>query len=289
MGQLAIYSFDTDTPNANISPSSPWVKAGATPMTALAAAAVHGSLGGRITAPTSLCTLSWVNPGGSGTTTHVIDCYVRPRAVPGNLYIFSLADGATSRGSVRIQADGLMALRDGMTAVATSSTPIAIDGSQVYRMAWMVNTSGQELRVYEGEGITPLLTLTGALTNAAHKTLIAGLTSNLADAAVDIDTVRIADEWLPPFGTPSIPLPTPTGFTVTPQTGSVAALCSWSAVAGAGSYEIDVDVPSAAPGVWDDVTVVTVTSGTSRMLTAADGLEPGRAYRARVRAMPVTP
>lgn len=85
------------------------------------------------------------------------------------------------------------------------------------------------------------------------------------------------------IGPLQVPLATPTGLTFTPSSSAVAITAAWGVVSGAANYELNVQVKTA--GTWGDLNTFVVT-GTSRVLTATDGLVSGGLYRARVRAMP---
>lgn len=197
---LSSFEFDDKTPDQAVSASPPWYlsSGGSETITALAAAAVHGPLGGRISSASSYRGVYYREP--QTTDTRVIDFYVRPTAVPANAYIMALLDGTTNRADVRINSAGTVAIRNAFVAVATSTETLALDGTVTYRFAWKVSTTGQELRVYVGESTTPLFTLSGALTNASHTDIGAGLTAASAGFTADFDTIRIADDWLAPFG-----------------------------------------------------------------------------------------
>jgi hypothetical protein len=84
---------------------------------------------------------------------------------------------------------------------------------------------------------------------------------------------------------PGTQLPTPTGLTFTAVPGVRQLDGAWNAVSGAGGYDWQVEVQDGA--VWlpfDDGANPAQT--TTFMLTAADGVEWGTTYRARVRATP---
>ena len=190
MAILATFDFDSFTSGAEVSATAPWAKLGATSMIASPAAAAHGPLGGRIVDPTSQCAMEWTE--AQTTSARVMDVYVTPRTIPAATYVLSCTDGATPRASARFNADGTVSIRNVSTAVATSA--LALTFGVTYRFAWRVATTGQELRVFEGESETPLITLTGAVTDATHNKLLAGMPALASGAAVDIETIRIADE-----------------------------------------------------------------------------------------------
>lgn len=279
MALLSTYNFEGQTPGATAAASSPWaLGTGSTDITVATAAAVHGTVGGRISAASSYRTIAWQE--AQTTATRVIDGYFILRAQTANAYLLGMLDGATFRGDVRVNTNGTVSIRNGSTAVGTSAEALALN--TLYRFAWKLSTSGQELRVYAGESTTPLFTLTGALTSAQHTDLRAGLTAGSSGFSVDFDTIRIADDWLTPVN-PAVPLDTPTGFTFVAHSSMVQIAASWSAVAGAVTYELQVQ--ELVSGVWEDLNTFS-GSATSRTLGTAQGLAEGGTYRGRVRALP---
>lgn len=279
MTLLSTFDFEGQTAGANVAASSPWqMSSSSGVMTIASAAAVHGTVGGRINNTASYRAVGYVE--AAGTATRVIDAYITPRAIPANAYVMALMDGTTSRGDVRINTNGTVSIRNGVSAVATSTA--VLDMNTPYRFAWRTSTSGQELRVYAGETSVPLFTLTGALTSNSHTTLFAGLTAASSGTALDVDTIRIADDWLTPVA-PSTPLATPTGFTFVASSGVVSITAEWGAVAGAATYDLQVE--EYVDGAWELLNTFS-GSATSRTLTTAQGLVEGGAYRGRVRAVP---
>ena len=242
MGQLAIFDFDAQTPNAEVTASAPWSSLGEGSMIASAAAAAHGALGGRIDTPTALRQIRWAE--ASSTATRVADMYIRVRALPNMAYILGLMDGASSRASARINTDRTVSIRNTTTAVATSAVALELD--QLYRIAWRISTSGQELRVYEGESETPLFTLTGALTDATHTLIGFGMTALSGGFAADYDDLRVGDDWLPAVD-PQIPLDTPV-LTLGAKTNASSygasdgsQVVTWPPVAGAHHYVAEIN------------------------------------------------
>lgn len=197
MALISTYDFEGQTPGANIANSGSWdVGSGTTPFTAESAAAVHGSIGGRISSATSYRAFGYNET--STTQTRVFDVYITPRVVSSNTYVMVLTDtGSTQRADVRINSAGTVSMRNVFSAVATSTVTLSMNTT--YRFSWRISTSGQELRVYAGESATPLFTLTGALTSASHVRMAFGLVAASSGFSADYDTARIADDWLSPY------------------------------------------------------------------------------------------
>lgn len=279
MTLLSTYNFEGQTDGANAAASSPWeIGTGTTPIVVENDAAVHGSVGGRISAAASYRAIAWVEAQTSAA--RVIDVYIVLKAISANASIIACHDGATQRGDVRITSSRTVQLRNGTSAVATSSEVLSLD--TVYRFSWWFSSTGQELRVYEGESSTPLFTLTGAVTNALHTSLRAGLAAASSGFSLDFDTIRIADDWLAPVN-PSLPLATPGSFTFVPDATAPEIVATWADVTGEDHYELQVQKHVAS--VWTEHDVYEVV-GTTRTLDDSDGIEAGTAYRGRVRAMP---
>lgn len=279
MTLLSTYNFEGQTDGANAAASSPWeIGTGTTPIVVENDAAVHGTVGGRISAATSYRAIAWVE--SVTTAARIIDAYITPRAVSANAPVLACHDDATQRGDVRINAARTVSIRNGTSAVATSSEVLALDTT--YRFAWRISTTGQELRVYEGESTTPLFTLTGVLSNAQHTSLRCGLSAASAGYSGDFDTIRIADDWLPPVN-PSVPLATPGSFTFVADETEIEIVATWADVTGEDHYELEVQKQVAS--VWTAHDVYDVV-GTTITLDDTDGIEAGTAYRGRVRAMP---
>ena len=196
---LASYTFESDTPDAAISPSSPWSQSGggSTPFTASTAAAIHGSLGGRISAATQNRMLEHTS-GSTHTNTRVVDLYIIPRAVAANSVFAAIRDlgASTTRGDIRINTDRTVTIRNGAAATATSTTVLALDAT--YRIAWKTTTSeGQSARIYNATGDL-IETISGALSNNTHDNIRCGLIVASSGYSADYDSIRIGDDWLAP-------------------------------------------------------------------------------------------
>lgn len=285
MTLLATLDFDDQTPGQPVSVSLPWnlSTAGTAPVIALAESAIHGALGARVSSTDSYRGIYYKEAQTSDT--RVIDFYMRPMFVLSNTFVAKVIDGSTSRAEIRLNSNGTVSIRDGWTSVDTSTETLALNGSAVYRFAWMISTSGQELRVYAGESTTPLFTLAGSLADASHTDIGAGLTSTPEGFTADYDTIRVADDWLPPFGAAEEPLATPANFTFaassTPGVAEITA--DADPVNGAASYELEVE--QRIEGLWQPLDTFT-TSTLPLVLDGDDGIVVSRTYRGRIRALP---
>src|SRR5690606_16003481 len=90
----------------------------------------------------------------------------------------------------------------GGSALATSAGTIS--SGQVYRGEWMVDpsTNTLDLRIFEGEGTTPVVTLTynsWTQSNQAYFTVGPAPTTS-ATGSIDFDTIKYADDWVGPDG-----------------------------------------------------------------------------------------
>lgn len=258
MALISSFEFDDQTPDQAVSASPPWYLStgGTETITALAAAAVHGPLGGRIASTSSYKAVYYRE--SQTTDARVIDFYIRPIAVPSNTFVARLIDGSTNRADVRINSAGTVAIRNAFVAVATSTATLALDGTVTYRFAWKVSTSGQELRVYVGESTTPLFTLSGALTDATHTDIGAGLTSTSEGFTADFDTIRIADDWLPPFDT----------ATATPVTARRFDGEEWVDLGTPHRFDGDGWVPLAGPAPGPEVLSPTISELSAPVIVA---------------------
>ena len=281
---LSTYDFEGQTPGAQVTASAPWsLPAGSSaPLVASATEAVHGALGGLLTADASFRQL-WFTEAQNADV-RVADMYLTLRTAPAdNTYPVRCLEGTSAapgaaRGDVRINTNRTVTIRAGSTAVATSTA--ALEVGVGYRFAWHVGPAGQELRVYEGDNIDPAFTLSHGTGFASHSALVFGVVA-AATVTLGMDTVRVADDWLAPAGTPLTKLPTPTGFTLVGSAGQVAA--AWETVSGAATYELAVEHLNGE--AWTPLDVFT-GAGVSRVLAAGDGIVAGERYRGRVRALP---
>lgn len=201
MTVIATLDFNA-TADGALSASAPWATNGVAPVVG-AGAALHGAKG-----------IAWASTGTAGRLTYdygtnqtgliVLSTYFRVDTLStANHYInavYNLASGGSLQGDWRINpADQRVTIRNGGTAVATSSVSLA--AATVYRAEWAINpTAGtQELRIYAGEGTTPILTLTGAWSSASTRVWSVGPNVAAAAGAITYDTIRVADTWTGPL------------------------------------------------------------------------------------------
>lgn len=96
--------------------------------------------------------------------------YINISALPSNAtYVAGLVDNATTIGTVRLNTDGTLTIRDGLIAVATSTTSLV--PQKLYRLVWHYDSDAdtQSLDIYAGlnvHGTIPDETITGAFTNS---------------------------------------------------------------------------------------------------------------------------
>lgn len=167
---------------------------------AQAAAAAHGARGAYIAPATGTARFNWYE--AQTTATRVSSWYFR-LLVDGaaNTYLGALTDGSDSRASWRINADRTVTIRDGAVATGGAS-PQALAMNTWYRAEWRTSTTGQELRIFQGESTTPYITRLGALTNNQHTMISCGIVASPDGHSLQVDTIRIADDWTGPFATP---------------------------------------------------------------------------------------
>ncbi len=205
MAILATQDFDSLSESQTINTAAlggaPWaVFAPGTALTALGSSAAHGARGAYIAPAAAVARVEW---GESVTTaTRVCSFYFRLLVNGGAItYLATLYEGGTGRADWRINADRTVTLRNAGTATGGAS-PEALAMNTWYRAEWMTSTSGQELRIYEGENTTPYITRSGTLTNNSHDHLACGIVSTPNGHSLDVDTVRIADDWTVPHVPP---------------------------------------------------------------------------------------
>ena len=202
---IATYTFENQANGQPLninSASRPWSadSGDATPMIAATAAAVHGTLGGRVSSATSYRRLSYWE--AQTNNTRVFDCYFTVREMGASIvYIMSArgdGGGTSVTTDVRLNLDRTVSLRNNTSAVATSVTALSLNTT--YRFAYkVVSGQTQELRVYVGESTTPLFVLSGVVSGSGVDRCIFGASTASAGFSIDLDTVRIADDWLTPY------------------------------------------------------------------------------------------
>lgn len=189
---IASMDFEDQTAGSPVTVTSPWSIGGTAPV-ATTAAAVHGNLGASVEGDA----FGVVICGGltAGTTT-VADFYITPRANSTTSLIGQKRASGVTAAQLRWAGSGILSLRDKFTVTATSTVALAIDTT--YRLAWRTGSGTQELRIYEGESATPLETISGTLTNGAITDVQIGTVTSATGTLLDLDTIRIADDWLGP-------------------------------------------------------------------------------------------
>lgn len=207
MAILATQDFDSLSESQTINTAAlggaPWaVVAPGTAPTAQGSSAAHGTRGAYIAPAASPTRIEW-HDASATTATRVNSFYFRLLVDGGALtYLGSLSEGpSTTRADWRINADRTVTLRNAGTATGGAS-PEALAMNTWYRAEWMTSTGGQELRIYEGENTTPYITRSGTLTNNSHDRTSCGILATPNGHSLDIDTVRIADDWLTPYAPP---------------------------------------------------------------------------------------
>lgn len=205
MTQLDILTFEDQTDGVTIGTlPSPWlVNPGSAAITAAAAAAIHGTLGARIVASTTFSSIQY--PQTAGTPTRVFAGYFIIRTMPtANAYICNLNNGASAIGTDwRVGTDGKVTARNNSVAIGTSTAALSVD--TIYHFEWQVTSTTQELRIYQGESSTPLITVSGANTGGTYDRALIGLNNGNTGAAIDLDTLQVADDWLAPFAPGAVP------------------------------------------------------------------------------------
>lgn len=176
--------------------TSGWTASG-TAFTALAAAAKHGARGASVDNVTS----AFLYYEETATTAdRVMSGYFNLVDNPNQSYLGQITSSGTNRADWRVNANGTVTLRDNQVAVSTS-TP-ALSTGVWYRWEWLTGTGGQELRIYIGEGSTPVLTLTATLSNTSRNRFAFGVISNGNSRDYLMDTLRVADAWTGAFVAP---------------------------------------------------------------------------------------
>lgn len=196
---LASYTFEDDTNGVAISPSGAWSNFGTgASFLASTAAAVHGSLGGRITVTEGTRALRWTKSLSAETL--VMEAYIRLRVVTGNVYVMQLLTDSspTNRADWRINADRSITLRNAQTAVASSGED-QLQTLTVYRVSWRVSASGQRLRFINTQTNDVEIDLSAVLGNVEATNLRVGAIGAAEGTILDFDTVRIGDDWMAPY------------------------------------------------------------------------------------------
>ena len=204
MTVISVLDFDSIAEGAAVTVSAPWSALGVK-STAVAAASTHGARGARWSSTDAYGRIAYdfgVNQFGPV----VLSWYMQVRAFSGStpLYVASatnLPTGGSVLGHVRINvAAKTVSIRNGVTAIATSTPTLSLNTP--YRFEWRLDAtlSTQTLRVFAGESATAFIALAGAWSSDETRMLVFGPDIAATGGAVDYDTVRIADDWMGPFG-----------------------------------------------------------------------------------------
>lgn len=149
-------------------------------------------------------------------------------------------------------------------------------GSDFYMRAWADGAS--EPATWDVTQAATHITAAGVM----------GLASIWANATMLIDLVGVGtDGDTAPTEAPSTsePLDTPTNLTFVSQSGERTLVASWDAVTEAYAYEWELEIQSTVDSSWSAF-LLGEESTTTVTFTEADGIDWGRTYRIRVRAIP---
>ena len=200
--------FDAGTEGAAVSVSGSWSKIGSSSTTYAAAAAAHGAMGCRFS-NTGTSGRFQYDYGSPQTGVLVLSLYVTPRTnASAHQYValaISAPSGGSNRGDVRINnTSRTVSIRNVSSAVATSSTALAV--GTTYRLEWHLDhgASTQTLRIYVGDATTATEEISGAYSAADTRVLAFGPYAAASGGATDYDSVQVADDWTGPYdaGTP---------------------------------------------------------------------------------------
>ncbi len=258
-------SFDSQTLNSPISLSAPWATSGSIP-TATAASALHGAAGVAYTAGTAG---RIQHDLGSPQASYPVytSSYFRIITMPTSaaLYLGAILDlptGGTLQADWRVNNNGTVTLRNdpgtGLVGIGTSANVLATN--TWYRSEWMVDdfANTQQLRIYALESTVPLFTLSGAFTpSGTLRVLSFGPNVAYAGGSVQMDTLRVDDDWPGPFGTPTGGTP-PAAVLMTFDSSTPSAPITMSApwsISGTAPTALGSSSMHGAVGVyWDDLT-----------------------------------
>lgn len=232
----ATLDFNAISEGATVAPSAPWTTNGVAPV-ALVAATLHGTRGAR-----------WASTAAPGRIQYDYTAAQTARAVVGSYYfnirtmstasmylgaILSAPTGGTAQADWRVNTNMTVTLRNGTIAVQVSG--VALSTATWYRAEWKVSevTGTQELRVYLGENTSPLFTLSGNYGGVAATRVVAfGPYAAAAGGAVDIDTLRPADDFTGAFvgggGGPTPPTPVTLDFDSQTLNSPISLSAPWA-------------------------------------------------------------
>ena len=212
--------------------------------TAASTSPVHNGFGRMQTTGSS--TLSVQDDYGS-TSSRYYRFYMRMASIPGSTQtMFNLRDASTNTvSSIRVQNDGTFVLRNGNTAVATSTAALGANQWARIELFYNAASSTQTARLYLGsnyDGSIPTETLTGAATNGATVDANYGMVTAQASQTVDLDEVATSTAgWLGPSGGTAIPA----------VSGSIGSPAAWSEGTTKGlGFTLYSTNATAIPGAW---------------------------------------
>lgn len=216
------YDFNALSEGATVGTSGSWTTNGTAPV-ALAAAADHGARGAR-----------WASTGVAGRVQYDYTTAQTARAVVSSFYfnirtmstaamyvgaVYSTPTGGVSQADWRVNTNMTVTLRNNTAPTGTPSlsavqvSTATLSTNTWYRCEWKVSqvTGAQELRIYVGENTAPLMTLTGTYSGNATRVASVGPYAAAAGGALDVDTLRTADDFTGAFvgggGGPTPPTP----------------------------------------------------------------------------------
>lgn len=117
------------------------------------------------------------------------------------VYVIGVLSGvSTSRGAVRINTDGTITIRNGVTAVATSATVIQANTLYRFDSAFNLNTSTCEVRIYAGAavyGTTPTEIISGTYNSGTIDRAIFGITTATPNQSMRVVRSFVSDSAHP--------------------------------------------------------------------------------------------
>lgn len=216
--------------------------------------------------------------------------YIRPTAHPAaNTPIFYVgSDGSPGGRTVQItyNSAGTMKIQQGSSAVIVgSNTSSSLPLGEWSRIDLSLDNGAVTFALYPGNAncdnpvgtADPGNTASGTI-GTSNACIQLGPTSS---STVDfhIDAFRESDSEVP--GSVGTRLDAPAGFTFTSDPDEVELTASWSAVANADYYEVEIQ--KRVGENWEAHDLITPASSPT---VITSGLDEGTTYRARVRAMP---
>lgn len=183
---------------------------------------------------------SWVAGPTGG-----LDFYLLLPSLPtGAVFLANMQSATTVRASLRLNADGTLTIRNGLSAAGTSTA--ALSANTWYRLEWVLDNgaASQTLKIYPDHSLVPLAggTVTGTYNQGTFNRLLLGVPA-ANTASLFIDKVKLVDTAL--FADLG-----PAATAATPQPDTVAAVAqlftptvSFSAVATPGRINLAVDIP----------------------------------------------